>query len=220
METLENAYLEGVAINGYASEYVRSMHVPSDPRDRMALKAADYGFELHDSILCLMRQEKYAAAAAMHRLLLESCISSLWLLHVASIQHVQELEAGKGDLPSSTSMLTKCRAIPGMGDALTQLGSIPKMFHQLTHGDPIQINRRRLDAPMNGVYPLLEKYSQALLANTLLLALMEIASVAMRDDAFQAHARSERSKIMGALHLIFKVPLQTPTRPLSWPTRD
>lgn len=223
MELVGLRLRESKKLNQVAAKHIQQSWVPDDTRDRLALKAADYAIELHGAIVTLIEDKMFGASGAMARLLIEACLSGVYILHCVPIEKAELMESGQLFLPKHMSEMVKaCQEIPNIGPMFKALGSTSMApFHKLTHGDMPQLNRRLLrETAFHEGYTPHEIETQLVLANTLLLAAMEIAAVASARPDYQSHVRKLRIDMLDEIKQAFglaggfpDVPLPEPIRP-------
>lgn len=153
-------------------EMVQDM-VADDPRDRLCIKAADYTVELASGLVFLVESGHSAAAAALTRPVIEASLTSLYFLFCSPLHWANAIERGEGYLPKYARMLAACSKIPEIGANLKGIDITP--FHQLTHGDAMQLNRRMAGGPAFGTET---QAMQVMLAHVLAIAAAQCAVVA------------------------------------------
>lgn len=153
-------------------EMVQGM-VADDPRDRLCIKAADYAVELASGLVLLVESGHSAAAAALTRPVIEASLTSLYFLFCSPLQWATAIERGEGYIPKYSRMLAACSKIPNIGPNLRGIDITP--FHQLTHGDAMQLNRRMTGGP---AFCIETQAMQVMLAYVLAIASAQFAVVA------------------------------------------
>lgn len=200
-----------------------SLGIASDPREIMAIRAADYAIELHASISYLFQLGRRGSGAAMLRSLLEAALNCLYLLHLQDREKANALMLGEGTLPKSSSLVfDECAKIPLIGDYIKTVvgekGNRQQMelFHKLAHGDTVQLNERRFG-------PWSENSSDdqigafQTMADFLLLAVMDTFSHAIQDPELGELIRAERDRM--ALARSIEIPDHDPRSPApAWRT--
>jgi len=174
----------------------------ADPRERMSVKAVDYAIELHGSIAHLFAIGRRGSAAALLRALLESSLNCLYLLHLSDMQYAKALDSGEATLPDSSSkVFDACARLPLIGEHIKIVvgskGNRERMeyFHKLAHGDTEQLNRRTF-GQRELAFTDEEVRRFILMADFLLLAVMDTFSHALRDVDFGNEIRAKRNELI------------------------
>lgn len=189
----------------------------ADPRERMSVKAVDYAIELHGSIAHLFAIGRRGSAAALLRALLESSLNCLYLLHLSDLEYARKLDLGESTLPDSSSkVFDACARLPLIGDYIKMVvgskGNREQMeyFHKLAHGDTEQLNRRKFDH-QEAAFKDEEVRGFLLMADFLLLAVMDTFSHAVGDMDFGNEIRARRNELIDIYHV--QVPEDDPRSP-------
>lgn len=165
-----------------------------DPRDRLCVNAADYAVELASGLVVLVESGHSAAAAAISRPIIEASLTSLYFLYCAPLDNAVAMERGDGFLPSYKTMMAKCTKIPDVGPVLKTIDIKP--FHLLTHGDALQLNRRKTGAPAFGEDI---QATQVMMAHVLGLAAMQCAVVAAGKSHLQKVIQTMRAEALAGV---------------------
>lgn len=164
-----------------------------DPRDRLSIKAADYAVELASGLVVLVESGHSAAAAAISRPIIESALTSLYFLYCSPLDWAVAIERGDGYLPKYSRMMAACSKLPDVGKQLKGIDITP--FHQLTHGDAMQLNRRLTGGPAFDAHV---QAMQVILAHILALAAMQSAVVAGGKGHLQGVLHTLRARVVSA----------------------
>lgn len=196
MSTLDLRLARSAHLNQVCVGILRNGSLDSigDARDRSTVKATDYVAELHRSQLFLLTDKQYGSAAAMMRLVMEGALSALYILHLKDEASAIQLEDGKTFLPSAGRIFARCSKLPIIGANIETIGKSQGPFHKFTHGDMPQINRRHSPGDWTGTFDEREIATFSIIADFVLLGVMDTYSHAVADPVLQKGIRAVRDE--------------------------
>jgi hypothetical protein len=138
----------------WIDEHTSGLSLPADDRSLLAVGCFDVALEHQGAIALLFSAELYGSAFALLRVLAESLVRGLWLLHCATDIEMNKFKNGKLD-KKFDQLVKEFEAKIGTPDGV--LSSFKKTawsaLNGFTHTGFHQVSRRHANARVEGNYP-------------------------------------------------------------------
>ncbi len=163
--------------------------LPSDRRSQIASGCFDVALEHQAAIALLCQAELYGSMLALFRVIAESVVRGLWILHCASDEELNRYENGKIKKTFGELIEEVETQIGATTNALSQMKADAwNAMNGFTHTGYIQVTRRHGEGQLGANYPAVDIVRCLNAVGTLgLIASGQLVAMAARNDLVDHH---------------------------------